>query len=165
MPDLKYEIHPLDKTYKKAIFSCGIDALDGYLQTQAGQDARRGVTATYVLTAAKSKLIAGYYMLSATSIALNALPEEIVKKLPRYPTLPATLLGRLAIDKKYTKQGLGELLLIDALKRSLNASKQIGAMAVIVDPKDDHATQFYLHYGFMRFPKRKDRLFSPGASL
>jgi predicted GNAT family N-acyltransferase len=102
--------------------------------------------------------IAGFYTLTATAVKLTDLTESTVKKLPRYPLVPATFLGRLAISLKYRGKGLGERLLIDALKRSLDASRVVGSAAVIVDAKDASGVRFYERYGFKRLPEQDLRL-------
>ncbi len=102
--------------------------------------------------------MAGYYTLSSHSIDLGELPAHVARKLPRYPLVPATLLGRLAVDRRYKGQELGERLLVDALRRALTQSAQIAA-AVTVDAIDDPAARFYGHFGFIPFPDRPDRLF------
>ena len=102
--------------------------------------------------------IAGYYTLSATGTNAEDLPQEIVKKLPRYPLLPAALLGRLAVDKNYQGKGIGKILLIDGLRRSFETKSEMASMAVIVDAKDDSARKFYEQYGFMSFPKQPYKL-------
>jgi predicted GNAT family N-acyltransferase len=106
--------------------------------------------------------IAGYYTLSAATIVVADLPPDTVKKLnwPRYPELPATLIGRLASDLTFRGKGIGKLLLLDALKRVWSHS-EIASLAVIVDAKDDNARQFYMQYGFLPFPDRHNRLFLP----
>lgn len=151
-----YLIEPLGK-HDRASFSCGIESLDRYLQQQAGQDARKRVAAPFVLIEKSSSIIAGYYTLSATSIKFAELPIEISKKLPKYPLVPATLLGRLAVDKNHRQKGLGERLLMDALYRSLQS--KIATIAVVVDAKDDDARSFYEHYDFICFPNFSHRLF------
>ena len=156
-----YLIEVLSQAHDKKGFSCGNQALDHYLQHQAGQDLRRHVAATFVLREKNSLIVAGYHALAATSIELGRLPLEISKKLPRYPLLPATLLGRLAVDEKYQGKGLGRLLLINALKRSLKLSKEIAAMAVVVDAIDQKAIQFYQYYGFIPFLNKGNQLFLP----
>ena len=127
--------------------------LDAYLHQQAGQDVKRSLSAVFVLPH-EITTVKGYYTLSNDSIAIVIVPEEIAKKMPKgYKTLPATLLGRLAVDQKFIKQGLGELLLMDALKRSYDVSKNsLGSMAVIVDPIDEEAKGFYNKYGFIELP-------------
>ena len=150
-------IEPLGDTHDRAAFSCGVDPLDRYIKQQARQDVRRHLAGVMVLRLIQEPAtIAGYYTLSATSVTLEELPPTDRKHLPRYP-LPAILIGRLAIDRRYQKQGLGEYLLTDALQRSLRA--EIGAVAVVVDAKDDRARSFYERYGFQRFPEREYRLF------
>ena len=108
-----------------------------------------------------SARILGYYTLSASVIDVRELPDALAKKLPRYPQLPVTLLGRLAVGLDLKGKGLGQFLLMDALWRSLGASAQIGAMAVVVDAKDSAAEAFYEHYGFIALQRQPARLFLP----
>ncbi|AUS99425.1 GNAT family N-acetyltransferase [Nostoc sp. CENA543] len=156
LSDDDYFIEPLGK-HDRAAFCCGVEELDRYLKQQAGQDARKRVAAPFVLVEKSSGSIACYYTLSATSIKLGELPLAISKKLPKYPIVPATLLGRLAVNQNHRQKGLGEMLLMDALYRSLNS--EIATTAVIVEAKDDDARSFYEHYNFMRFPDFSHRLF------
>ncbi len=158
-----YSIEPLGSHHNRAVFSCGIQSLDVYFQRQAGQDARKRVAAPFVLLDRSSGVVAGYYTLSQTGINMVELPTEITKKLPKYPVVPATLLGRLAIDKNYQSKGLGETLLIDALHRSLK--NEIASIAVVVDAKDDKARSFYEHYQFIRFLDYPHRLFLPMTTI
>jgi GNAT superfamily N-acetyltransferase len=158
----KYIVQPLD-THKhdRAAFSCGVAPLDAYLKTQANQDAKKKIAVTYVLCEPDSAVIIGYYTISAASIETTRLPNELAKRLPRYDALPAMLIGRLAIDQHYRGQGFGEYLLVNALRRCLNVSQEIGAMAVLVDAKDEGAVQFYERYGFRRFADRSMSLYMP----
>ena len=146
-------IQKLENIHIKNDFSCGYDLLDNYLKRQANQDIKRKLTACFIL-ADNHNTIKGYYTLSSASIRKEILPENIVKKLPpAYLDLPATLLGRLAVDSLFKGQGIGELLLLDALKRSYHSSiSNIGSMAVIVDPIDEGAIRFYKKYGFILLP-------------
>lgn len=137
--------------------------LDRYLQEQAGQDMRRRVAAPFVLHDLEAGRIAGYYTLAATSLQLDELPQEMRKKLPRYPLLPATLLGRLAVDERYKGQGLGTFLLLNALRRSLES--EIASMAVVVDAKDDQAKAFYEYHQFIVFPTMQRRLYLPMVTI
>ncbi|MCW5590033.1 MAG: GNAT family N-acetyltransferase [Legionellales bacterium] len=160
----KFSIDLLQKFHDKKSFSCGIDELDNYLYRQASQDERRSLAVVYVLHDNTDKIIAGYYTLSSTAIELAALPEELSKKLPRYNVIPATLLGRLAIDAKYQGQQLGEVLLMDALDRSYNTSrKNVASYAVVVDAINDNAINFYTKYGF--HPLTKNKLFLPMKTI
>lgn len=153
-------IVPLQKSHHRNKFRCGNPSLDLYLKKHARQDAKKKVTACFVLPN-QDKEVMGYYTLSSTSILLNEAPPSLTKKLPRYPLVPAILLGRLAISEDYHGQGLGETLLMDALYRSWSTSDQIGSVAVVVDAIDDKAVMFYNRYGFILFPNQPQRLFIP----
>lgn len=125
---------------------------------------RKQLTAVYVLTP-DGKAIAGYYTLSAYSVGLDKTPEEIAKKLTRMPEVPATLIGRLARNTAYKGQGIGEILLMDALKRSLANSAHVASWTVVVDAKDENAIVFYKKYGFMEIPAFPNRLFLLMATI
>lgn len=146
-------IELLDKKQNRNDFDCGNELLNSYLQKQAGQDIKRKLSACYVLAEKETNIIQGYYTLSNNSIPLSSFPQQIVKKLPHsYVSIPSTLLGRLAIDKNYQGKGFGKVLLIDALKRSYEISKEIGSFAVVVDPIDKEAEMFYEKYDFIKLP-------------
>lgn len=154
----------LSAKHSKENFTCGKDMLDNYLHAQAKQDVKRKLTACFILSE-NDETVKGYYTLSNTSVNRDFLPDSIIKKLPSsYKHLPATLLGKLAVDVKYKGQGLGTNLLMDALKRSYNNSLQIASMAVIVDPLDDEAIAFYNHFGFILLPD-SGKMFIPMAQL
>jgi ribosomal protein S18 acetylase RimI-like enzyme len=154
----------LSTKHNKEDFTCGKEMLDKYLHTQAKQDVKRKLTACFILSDNEAT-VKGYYTLSNTSINRDFLPLGIIKKLPpSYQHLPATLLGRLAVDINYKGQGLGTHLLMDALKRSYHNSLQIASMAVIVDPLDDEAIAFYNHFGFIELPD-SGKMFIPMAQL
>ena len=145
-------IELLDKKHSRYDFDCGKELLTNYLKTQAGQDMKRKLSACFVLSKNGTE-IQGYYTLSNNSISLSSFPVHLQKKLPKsYNSIPTTLLGRLAIDKKYQGQGIGKILLIDALKRSYELSKEIGSFAVVVDPIDEEAENFYTKYDFIKLP-------------
>ncbi|KTD07078.1 GNAT family N-acetyltransferase [Legionella jamestowniensis] len=156
----EYVIEQLGKHNRKN-FSCGRIELDRYLQTQASQDIKKNMSATYVLTEQVGNTVLGYYSISTIGVFPGELPEDLIKRLPKYPLVPGVLLGRLAVDEKYKGKGLGGLLLVDALKRSLAVSKQIGINTIIVQAKDNNAIKFYKHYGFIAFPENKFKLFLP----
>jgi GNAT superfamily N-acetyltransferase len=146
-------IELLDKKHNRNDFDCGKELLNNYLKYQAGQDIKRKLAVCFVLVESDTNIIKGYYTLSNNSIPLSCFPEEIQKKLPKpYFSIPATLLGRLAIDKKYQGKGIGKVLLIDALKRSYEISQKIASFAVVVDPIDEEAGKFYKKYDFIKLP-------------
>ena len=153
----------LTKHHHRAAFSCHEPSLDSYIKEQAGQDQKRHVAAVFVLPD-EDQYIKGFYTLSAAGIPSDDLPESILNKLPKHPTQPATLLGRLAIDQAHQGQGLGELLLVDALFRSYTLAQQIGSIAVIVDPLNEQAKKFYEKYGFIELPE-KQRQFLPMKTI
>lgn len=139
--------------HNKKEFSCGKIMLDNYLQRQASQDIKRKLSACFVLPDNEANLIKGYYTLSNNIIPLDLIPDSYKKQLPEsYSSIPATLLGRLAVDSRYQGQGIGKVLLIDALKRSFIIAKSIGSYAVVVDPLDKEAENFYNKYGFIKLP-------------
>lgn len=155
-------IEPLEARHNRRDFSSGSAALDRYLQNQAGQDSRRRVAAPFVL-AASDGVVVGYYTLSATAVLARDLPEDLQRRLPRYPLIPATLLGRLAVDRRYQGQGPGRHLLADALFRAL--SNEVASFAIVVDAKDAAARRFYERESFLPLPDQPMRLFRRMADI
>lgn len=148
-----YFTEALNSTHEKEDFACGNEILDSYIKQQAGQDVKRKLSVCFVCVHAQSKLVKAYYTLSSSSIPLDMVPAAFKKNLPpSYISIPCTLLGRLAIDSKFQNQGLGKMLLIDALRRAYEISKSIGSFAIIVDPIDDNAKSYYTKFGFIQLP-------------
>lgn len=159
MPQFRFE--PLDKKkHDRAAFSCEHERLNQYLKEQASQEIKKRVAAVYVLTP-DGRTIAGYFTLLQYAIDAGELSDDVVKKLhvPKYDKLPATLLGRLARSQQFKGAGLGEILLMGALKRALEHSRNIASLAVVVDAKDEKARAFYKAYGFVDLPGHPNRLF------
>lgn len=154
-------IEPLAKKHDRAAFSCGHDSLDNYIKTQASQDARRHAAAPFVALQQDSPTVLGYYTLSSIGIDLKEIPAETAATLPRYPIVPATLLGRLAVDQSLQGKGLGEHLLMDALNRAHVHSSDIASAAIVVDAIDPDAARFYKHFDFLPLVGSKNRLFLP----
>lgn len=156
---------PLNSNHTKSDFNCGVAMLDKYLHRQANQDLKRKLSACFVLLDKKNALIKGYYTLSNSSIPQDFIPASFKKKLPKsYNSIPTTLLGRLAIDSRYKGQGLGGILLVDALRRCYVTSNSIGSFAVVVDPIDENAEQFYSKYGFIKLPD-SGKMFLPMQTI
>jgi ribosomal protein S18 acetylase RimI-like enzyme len=153
-----FVVEKLAAHHDRLSFSCGVDALDRYLHAQAGQDVRRRVSNCFVAVSSE-RTIAGYYTLAATGVPLNDLPLEYAKRLPRYPIVPAALVGRLAVDIRFAGKGLGSMLLYDAMARAADAAPAV--FAVIVDAKDDRAAKFYQRFGFRAFASRPMTLYYP----
>jgi predicted N-acetyltransferase YhbS len=163
--DARYRVEPLGKQHDRSAFACGTEALDRYLKTQASQDTRRHVAATFVLCEADANRVVGYYTLSSLSVDIGSWPDAVARKLPKYPHVPATLLGRLAVDTSVRGHGIGEHLLMDALHRALQASREVASMAIVVDAKDDNAVAFYGRYDFIPFADATHKLFLPMATV
>lgn len=158
-------IGPLEKAHDRKSFDCGNEDLNRYLREQARQDAEKRVAAPFIFTQLGDSKVLGFYTVSSSIISVDELPPDLMKRLPRYGQLPVTLLGRLAVDHSARGQGVGEFLLVDALRRSLEAAQQIAAMAVIVDAKDERAEIFYRHFDFQPFQQTPLRLFLPMAQI
>lgn len=149
-------------THDRSLFSCGDDELDGYFRTRIGQDVRRGLARAFVAIEKTSRDIAGFYTLAATSLDLGDLPADVARRLPRYPRVPAVLIGRLGVAIDHQGPNLGAALLGDAAKRVL--ASEIGAHSLVVQPKNDDVTDFYLSHGFLPLPNRPDVVFLPLAT-
>ena len=142
----------------RATFSCGQDDLDTWFRTRAGQDDRRNFARIFV--AADPVLgVVGFYSLSSFTLALDDMPEALARKMPRYGAVPAALIGRLARDLRVRGQGVGDLLLADAVRRVLQANRTLAVFAIVVEAKDEAAARFYAAFGFRPFPAHPQRLF------
>jgi len=148
--------------HNRAGFSCRDDALDRYFKTLVTQDIRRRVANCFVAVEAAHGELAGFYTIAAAGIPTLDLPADITKRLPRYPTLPAVRIGRLAVDHRFQGRGLGGALLADATAKALQ--EPAAAFALLVDAKNDAAVAFYEHHGFVRFASQPRMLFLPLAT-
>ena len=152
-----YSFEPLGG-HDRTAFNCGIAELDDYLRQQASQDAKRKVAVPFVMVDPQRRIL-GYYTLSAYGVRCTELPPQVAKKLPKYPLIPATLLGRLAVSRERQGQKLGSLLLMDALHRSWKNSAQVASVGVVAEAIDDAARKFYLHHEFVSLPEHPRKLF------
>jgi len=125
--------------HDRAAFVSGQELLDRYIWQQATQDVRRGMARVYVLVEVSTGTVAGYYTLSNDAIEAASLPSEITKRFGRYPSLPATLLGRLALDRRYQARKIGGVLLRNVLRKAPEVSEDIASCGVVVDAIDDAA--------------------------
>src|SRR5664280_338548 len=150
-------IEPLGK-HDRAAFSCGVTALDDWFRFRAGQDEKRNVERVFV--AIDDQLgIVGLYSLSSFTLAIPDLPSEHKKRLPRYEVIPAALIGRLARDQRVRSEGIGDLLLADAVRRVIGASQSLAVFTIVVEARNEEAADFYCNFGFVPFPSRPLRLF------
>jgi GNAT superfamily N-acetyltransferase len=153
------EVESLDDRHDRTAFHCGREALDRYFRQQATQDIRRGLARVFVaVTMARPEMVLGYYTLNAASISPSDLPREAARRLPGYP-VPAALIGRLAVDLSVSRQGLGGVLLADAIGRAERAAIMVAMFAVVVDPIDENAQSFYAAFGFHSLQGPQKRMF------
>lgn len=154
-------IEALAATHDRLGFDSGAEPLDRYLRELATQDIKRRISNCFVALD-EAGLIAGYYTFAATSLPMTALSRDESKRLPRYPLLPAGLIGRLAVDRRFQGRGLGGAMIMDAAARAARSDTAI--FALVVDAKDEKAVAFYEHYQFQRFAERPRTLFLPLAT-
>jgi GNAT superfamily N-acetyltransferase len=162
MSDMLFRVIPLEQIHDRSTFNSGSESLDTYFRERVTQDIRRRITACFVALSSDNRIV-GYYTLASTSVFLGDLPEKYIKKLPRYPSVPAVRMGRLAVDLAFKGQGLGGALLADALQRVIRS--EIAAYALVVNAKDRKAALFYLHHGFIELSNEPLTLFLPLATV
>ena len=144
-----WTVAPFDKQrHDRTLFDCGVFVLNQWFTTQVTQFEKRDLARTYVLVEAGQASVRGYYAISNHTVVYEALPDDQAKGLPRID-LPVVLIGRLAVDLSVRGRGLGEFLLLDALRRAEYLSTKIGVQAVEVDAIDERARRFYQKYGFI----------------
>lgn len=159
-------IEPLGPHHDRAAFSCGNASLDDFIRTRARKENELGYCAVFIMVKRdNSETIAGYYSLSAHSVTLDAIDAASRRKLPRYPVVPTTLIGRLARDLRFRGTGAVEFLLMDALNCALHSSREVGSYAVTVDAIDDAAAEFYAKFGFVPLSGQSNRLYVPMATI
>lgn len=158
----RFVIEPLAQQDRSG-FHSGVEPLDRYFHKQVGQDIRRRLTACFIAQESETGYIAGYYTLSAADVLVTDLPPEMTRRLPRYPSVPAARVGRLAVSEQYRGQKLGSMLLVSAAHRA--ASSDLAVFALIVDAKDDMASDFYRHHGFDAYGSAPGRLIAPLQAL
>lgn len=152
-PDDTLAVTPLGDGHDRPNFTCGVESLDRYLQAHAGQDVRRKANAVFVMCARDEPArILAYYTLCATALSQGEVPQAARRHVPRYPRVSATLIGRLAVARARQGQGLGAVMLADALRRAFGAAGAVGSSMVVVDAIDEAAAGFYAAHGFVRLP-------------
>ena len=160
MSDLPFRVEQFDKRlHDRSEFDCGVAELSDYFRSRLSQDVRRNVTVCYVAVDNATNLVAGFYTLAMGGVSINELPEQTVKRLPRYPNIPVVLIGRLAVELRYRGQRLGSGLLGDAIRRTIDSG--VAAFAAVVNAKDYNAVAFYEHQGFVSLTNDPKTLFLP----
>jgi ribosomal protein S18 acetylase RimI-like enzyme len=159
---IRFIIEPLEKKHRRTDFSCDNDGIDTYFREVVSQDVKRKYATCFVASEIATDRVAGFYTLSSSNVPLNEVPEPLAKKLPRYPSVPAVLIGWLGRHSDYAGQGLGEALLFDAIKTV--ATSPIGAHAIFADAIDDKAASFYAAFGFTHLIEKPRTLYLPVAT-
>ena len=157
-----FRLEPLGDQHDRASFACGEAALDRYLRTQATQDIRRRIANCFVAIETATGRLAAYYTIASAGLPITDLPPVVSKRLPRYPTIPAVRIGRLAVDQDFQGRGLGGALLADAIRRTLQAPPAV--FTLLVDAKSEEAANFYRRHGFQSLISRPRTLFLPLAT-
>lgn len=158
------KVHRFDaKQHIRSEFKCKEESLTKYLTEQVNQDIKKNLAACFVIVD-DTNHVDGYYTLSNDSISRLEVPQKYQKKVPVTYDVPVTLLGRLAVCTSCEGNGFGEFLLMNALERCYLVSKQIGSMAVVVDPLNENAIGFYLKYGFILLPD-SGKMFLPMKTI
>ena len=148
----------MGRQHDRTAFDSSKPMLDDWLKLQASQYEKKDLARTYVAVHKGAVQVFGYYAISTHRVSYETLPQEQAKGLPKID-LPVLLLGRLAVDRTVQGQGLGKLLLIDALRRMQQVAEQVGVRGVEVDALDDAARNFYLKFGFMELLDNPHHLF------
>jgi GNAT superfamily N-acetyltransferase len=160
----KWHLERLDRTHERAGFCCGNAPLDQFLHSLVSQYEKRRLGRTYVAVLPGARRVLGYYTLASGAVSFENLPAKAAKKLPKHP-VPVALLARLAVDQTVRGQGLGRALLMDALKRCLDLSAQVGIHAIEVDAIDQEAKTFYEKFGFVSLQDNERHLYLPVATI
>jgi len=161
---MNFRVELLSRSHKRGNFDCGEESLNEFIKRYARQNAAKDVSRTYVFLDEDSAEIVGYYTLAGGSVSFRTMPEDIVRKLPRYP-IPAAHIGRLAIDRSSQGHGLGAVLLADALKRICQVSEQMGICVVTVHALGAKARSFYEAFGFQSFKDDPLHLYMPLSAV
>jgi GNAT superfamily N-acetyltransferase len=159
-----WRIERLDRSHQRAEFRCGKAPLDDFLRSLVGQYERRNLGRTFVAVRDGEKRVYGYYTLASGSVSFQNLPDAAARKLPKH-SVPVILLARLAVDLTLQGKGLGEALMIDALKRCPPLTDTLGVYAVEVDAINQQAKAFYQKYGFTALVDNELHLYLPTATF
>jgi GNAT superfamily N-acetyltransferase len=155
-----WTIARLSRAHDRSAFDCGQASLNDWLRARASQFDRRDLSRTFVATRPNEQIVCGYYALANHHVLHEVLPADEARALPRLD-VPVVLLGKLAVDRGVQGQGLGALLLVDALRRVVQISAQVGLRAVEVDALDEPAIAFYRKFGFRALLDDPQHLFMP----
>lgn len=150
--------------HQRSRFDCGDEALNTFLQTLARQQQAKGISKTFVLVdSSKPKTIIGFFSLAACEVISDNLPPLWRRKYPS--KAPGAKLARLAVDRQHQGKGYGQLLMIEAMEKTLLVAENIGIIGFFVDAKHHEARTYYEQFGFISFPKHPLEMFLPLTTL
>jgi GNAT superfamily N-acetyltransferase len=152
--------------HDRASFDCGVEPLNRYLTQIARQHGTKGISRTFVLVdedAHAPKPVIGFFTISLCQVFGEAVPAKWAKTFPA--PIPAMRLGRLAVARSRQGQGLGKVLLVEAIHRVASVAEVAGGIGLFVDAKDDAAARFYAKHGFESTPARPLTLFMPMETI
>lgn len=154
-------IEPLDATHDRSRFDCADEAINAYLRAGLDRDVGRYGCITYMATLGDHTVV-GFYTLSNAVVEKHRLTRSTRDRVPGYVSVPATLLGRMGIDRSIAGRGYGTDLVIDAAHRALVAARSAsGSSLLVVDAKSDALIGFYTRLGFASLPDQPRRLVYP----
>jgi ribosomal protein S18 acetylase RimI-like enzyme len=157
-------IELLNKSHNRAQFDCGAELLNQFLKATARQHIQKGISRTYVLTEQQDpQTIIGFFTLTLCEVRGGKLPAEIAKKYP--DQVPGVKLARLAVDRQWQRQGIGEILMVEAMQRALLVADTAGGIGLFVDAKDGAAQSYYARYGFITLEDNPLEMFLPLSLL
>jgi ribosomal protein S18 acetylase RimI-like enzyme len=160
----KLKIEPLSKHHHRKKFDCGEKELNHYLQAVASQHAKKGISRTFVLVDVDSpNCILGFVTLTACEIEAEFLPHPYSKKFPL--KVSGAKIGRLAIANDFQQQGLGNQLMVFAMRQAVIVHQSLGLTGLMVDAKSEQAKSYYQQYGFLPLPDNPFTLFLPIKSI
>ena len=158
------EIEVLSKSHDRTTFDCGDTELNNYLQRVARQHIAKGISKTFVLIDTTNPVeIIAYMTITVCEVFTDNIPHTWKRKYPR--KIPAAKLARLAVASNNQRKGYGELLLIDAMKKTLNVAENMGIVGLFVDAKHEQAKTYYSQFGFISMPEQLENLFLPLSTL
>lgn len=157
-------IEPLNKSHNREQFDCGTEVLNQFLRSTARQHIQKGISRTFVLSDRDlPQTIIGFFTLTLCEVRNEKLPSEIAKKYPSQ--VPGVKLARLAVDTQWQRQGIGEILIVEAMQRALLVADTAGGIGLFVDAKDRAARSYYTRYGFIVLEDNLLEMFLPLSLL
>jgi len=157
-------IELLDKFHNREQFDCGSEALNKFLRQTARQHIQKGISRTFVLIDSdRPQEIIGFFTLTLCEIRIEKLPPQLAKKYPS--RVPGVKLARLAVAKNWQRQGIGEILMVEAMQRALLVAQNAGGIGLFVDAKDEAASAYYSRYGFVSLEDSPQEMFLPLSTI